>query len=227
MRRKAKYGMGAWIVAMAMVWSQATMAQGPERQRGFSPGQSAKRLAERLNLTEEQKSIAQSYLDDQRSQMQVLRSDTTLTRDQQTQRMREISQQTRDKIQSILTVEQKQLAENLRNEARQRMAERGQEQFDRTARMLDLTPEQKTQMASYLEGQRTQLQALRNDSALAREQRREQSRAIHEQTQSNIRSLLNPAQQQKLEDLRAIRSGRFGRGGQHSGPRGRGGPGPR
>jgi Spy/CpxP family protein refolding chaperone len=217
--------MAAWLVAAAMVWGQSALAQGPGQRPGFSPGRAAERLAERLNLTAEQKATVQSYLEDQRSQMQVLRNDTALTREQRAQRMREITQQTRDKIQSILTVEQRQRAEDLRNQARQRIQERAQEQFDRTARLLDLTPEQKTQMQSLLENQRTQLQALRDNTSLTQEQRREQARAIGEQTRSNIRSLLNPTQQQKLDDLRASRRGGFGRGPRRGGPRGRGGPG--
>jgi DNA polymerase/3'-5' exonuclease PolX len=199
------------------------LVQGQEPRPGFSPDQAAQRLAERLNLTEQQKSTVQSYLEDQRSQMQVLRNDTALTREQRAQRAREITQQTRDKVQSILTVEQRQRAEDLRDQARQRFQERASEQFDRTARLLDLTPEQKDQMQSYLEGQRTQLQTLRDNTALTQEQRRQQARAIGEQTRSNIRSLLNPPQQQKLDDLRASRRGGFGQGPRRGGPRGRGG----
>jgi DNA polymerase/3'-5' exonuclease PolX len=218
-----RIGIAAWMIAAAMVWSQGTLVQGQEPRPGFSPDQAAQRLAERLSLTEQQKSTVQSYLEDQRSQMQVLRNDTALTREQRAQRAREITQQTRDKVQSILTVEQRQRAEDLRDQARQRFQERASEQFDRTARLLDLTPEQKDQMQSYLEGQRTQLQTLRDNTALTQEQRRQQARAIGEQTRSNIRSLLNPPQQQKLDDLRASRGGGFGQGQRRGGPRGRGG----
>jgi DNA polymerase/3'-5' exonuclease PolX len=211
------------MIAAVMVWSQGIRAQGPGPRPGFSPDRAAERLAERLSLTEQQESTVRSYLEDQRSQMQVLRNDTALTREQRAQRMREITQQTRDKIQSILTVEQRQRAEDLRNQARQRVQERAAEQFDRAARLLDLTPEQKSQMQSYLESQRTQLQALRDNTSLTQEQRRQQARAIGEQTRSNIRSLLNPMQQQKLDDLRASRRGGFGQGPRRGGPRGRGG----
>ena len=123
--------------------------------------------------------------------------------------MREITGQTRDKIESILTVEQKQKAEDLRTQARNRVQERASEQFDRTARLLDLTPEQKTQMQSALDSQRTQLQALRDNTSLTPEARREQAQAIRQQTSNNIRSLLNPTQQQKLQDLREGARGRF------------------
>ncbi|MGH9782872.1 MAG: hypothetical protein ACRD88_01695 [Terriglobia bacterium] len=223
MRTIRNFGIAAWMMAAALVWSQGTLAQGQEPRPGFSPDRAAQRLAERLNLTEQQKSTVHSYLEDQRSQMQVLRNDTALTREQRAQRAREIAQQTRDKIQSILTVEQKQRAEDLRNQARQRVQERAAEQFDRTARLLDLTPDQKSQMQSYLDGQRTQLQALRDNTSLTQEQRRQQARAIGEQTRSGVRSLLNPTQQQKLDDLRASRSGGLGPGQRRGGPRSRGG----
>ena len=155
--------------------------------------------------------------------MQVLRNDTTLTRDQKAQRLREITQQTRDKTQSILTVEQKQKAEDLRQQARDRVQEQAGQQFDRIARLLDLTPEQKTQMQSYRDSQRTQLQALRDNTSLTPEQRRQQAQAIRQQTSNSIRSLLNPTQQQKLQDLRESARERF-RGPMRRGGRGPGGP---
>jgi len=227
MQMKLKFGMAVWALAAAVIWSQAGFAQGPQRRWGFSPDQAVQRLAEQLDFTDQQKSTLQSYFEDQRSQMQVLRNDSSLTREQREQRMREIGEQTRAKVQSILTVEQQQRAEELRNEARQSRQERGQERLERTARLLDLTPDQNTQMQSYLEDHRTQLQALRSDSTRTPEQRREQARAIHEQTQSNIRSLLDPTQQQKFDDLRASQRDAARRGRRRGGPGGwRRGPGP-
>ena len=217
--------LGFGVVIVASLGLPALHAQ---ERREFSPYRAAERLAERLNLTAEQKSRVQSYLEDQRSQMQVLRNDTTLTRDQRAQRMREITQQTRDKIQSILTVEQKQKGEDLRKQAQQRVQERAGEQFDRMARLLDLTPEQKTQIQSYRDGERTRLQALRDNTSLTPEQRRQQAQEIRQQTQNSIRTLLNPTQQQKLQDLRESGRERFqGRMGRmrQGGPQGPGGPG--
>ncbi|MBI4464863.1 MAG: hypothetical protein HY647_09190 [Acidobacteria bacterium] len=226
MERHNRIGIAALAVAAVGMWVQGVLAgppQGGPGQQGFAGGRIVERMAQQLNLSEEQKSKVQSYLEDQRSQMQTLRNDTTLTREQRLQRIREINQQTRDKMQSILSVEQKQKAEELRNQARDRVQQRAGEQFDRTARLLDLTPEQKTPMQSLLENQRTQLQALRDNTSLTPEQRREQARAIRQQTLNNIRSLLNPTQQQKLEDLRTSRPG-FGRGGLRGRPGGPMGP---
>ena len=216
----SSFGFGVVIVS-----SLGVPALHAQERREFSPGRAAERLAERLNLTEAQKSTVQSYLQDQQSQMQVLRNDTTLTRDQRAQRAREITGQTRDKIQSLLTVEQKQKAEDLRTQARERVQQRAGEQFDRTARLLDLTPEQKTQMQSVLDSQRTQLQALRDNTSLTPEARREQAQAIRQQTSNNIRSLLNPTQQQKLQDLRESGRERFRGPMRQGGPRGPAGPG--
>lgn len=208
----------AVIVVASILGATVVLAQ--QRRRGFSPERAAERLAERLNLTEEQQSTVQSYFEDQQSQMQVLRNDNALTREQRRERAREIRQQTRDKVRSILTVEQQQRSEELRNEARQNFQERRQGRFDATARLLELTPEQKNQMQSVLEEQRNQLRELRNDSSMTRDDRRGQARAIREQTQSEIGSMLDSMQQQKLEDLRALRGG-FGRGGRRGGPGGR------
>ncbi|MBI3896478.1 MAG: hypothetical protein HY313_11170 [Acidobacteria bacterium] len=202
MRSDIKIGITTLLLAAALTWVAGVRAQGPGPGDRMNPGRFVDRMAQQLNLTEEQKSRVQSYLEDQRSQMQVLRNDTTLTREQKAERMREITQQTQDKMESILTVEQKQKAEDLRQQARNQVQERAGEQFDRMGRLLDLTPEQKTQMQSYLDSQRTQLQALRDNSSLTPEQRRQQAQEIQRQTSDQIRALLNPTQQQKLQDLR-------------------------
>ena len=216
MGRTKGIGIASLLLAGVVILTQGTLAralQGPEQKRGFS----ADRITQQLNLTEEQKSRVQQYLEDSRSQLQVLRNDASLTREQRAQRMREIGQQTREKIQSLLTVEQKQKAEELRNQAQDRMRQEAGRRFDRTARLLDLTPEQKTQMQSLRDSQRAQLEALRDNTSLTQEQRRQQAQAIREQTRNNTRSLLNPTQQQKFNDLREGARERF------RGRRGRGG----
>jgi hypothetical protein len=109
----------------------------------------------------------------------------------------------------------------------QRQERMQQQMFGRLVRRLDLNDSQQATVRTYLEDQRTQLRALRDNGSLTREQRREQARTIHEQTQSKINSVLTAEQQTRLGELReqaqnrfrgAMRRGRGRRGGMMPGP---------
>jgi Spy/CpxP family protein refolding chaperone len=170
-------------------------------------------MAQELNLTEDQRTRIRGFLDDARTQIQALRNDSSLTRGQRIDRSDEIRSRTQDNIRSILTVEQQMKADDLRKQAQERMAARQQQIADRAfnglVQRLNLTESQQTTVKSYMEDQRTQLQALRNNTTLTREQRMEQARAIRQQTQDKLRSTLTTDQQQQLDQLRQQRQDRF------------------
>ena len=227
MRSKLAIGLAAFLLTVAFgIGHFARAFQTPEGPQGRGPGfPNIQRMAQELNLTEDQRTRIRGFLDDARTQAQALRNDTTLTRGQRIDRIDEIRSRTQDNIRSILTVEQQMKADDLRKQAQERMAARQQQMADRAfnglARRLNLTESQQTTVKSYMEDQRTQLQALRNNTALTREQRMEQARTIRQQTQDKIRTTLTAEQQQQLDQLRQQRQDRF-QDRMNRGPRGRG-----
>ena len=74
----------------------------------------------------------------------------------------------------------------LRAQLARRAALKGQ-----VARRLDLTEEQKTQLKATREQNRTALQALRNDTTLTREQKKEKAKEILQSARTEMRSKLN------------------------------------
>ncbi|RYD96010.1 MAG: hypothetical protein EOP50_07175, partial [Sphingobacteriales bacterium] len=66
---------------------------------------------------------------------------------------------------------------------------------------LNLTADQKAKMKSIRERQKSEMDALRNQS-LTEEQRRTQGRAIHEKYRAEMKAILTPEQQQKAEQFR-------------------------
>ena len=201
--------LGAAALAVSLMGTFPAKAQ----QAPPGPGRAGERLAQQLNLTEEQKTQVQSFREQQRTQMQALRNETSLTREQRRQRMQEIQQATRDNIRSILSAEQQMKADELRQQMQQRMEERREVFADRAlkgmSRRLDLSESQQSTIQSYLAAQKTQIQALRDNTALTQEQRREQIQTLRQQTRENIRATLTPDQQQKLDDLRQRAGQRF------------------
>lgn len=90
---------------------------------------------------------------------------------------------------------------------------------------LGLSQEQKDQMKQIRKTQREKMQAIRDDSSLSMEDRREKMRGLRKETHSKVNALLTPEQRQKVEQYRKEhRADRRGHRGPGSGPGGQGGP---
>lgn len=63
----------------------------------------------------------------------------------------------------------------------------------------NLTPDQRAQIRGVMENTRSQVEALRNDSSLSREDRRGKIGAIMQGTQAQVRAILTPDQQRQFD----------------------------
>ena len=70
---------------------------------------------------------------------------------------------------------------------------------------LNLTDEQKAKLKPILEDEGKQMQAVRGDSSLSQDQKRDKVKQIHETTNSQINDTLTPDQQKKFAALQAQR----------------------
>lgn len=73
--------------------------------------------------------------------------------------------------------------------------------LQRMTRQLNLTSDQQDKIRPILESQSKQMQDLRQDTSLTRQDRMSKMRQIHDSTMSQIKGVLNPDQQQKLEKM--------------------------
>ena len=78
---------------------------------------------------------------------------------------------------------------------------------------LNLTPEQTTQVRALFSAERTRMEALRSNSALAPDERRSQMIAIHQDGETKMRGILTPDQATKYAALEARMRERRGEGG--------------
>ena len=235
MRSKAHIGLAALVIAAvfgAAHWAGALQRpQGP----GFGPGPGrpglprVQQLARQLDLTETQKTQMQGILDNARTQLEGLRNDTAASREQKMDQMQQITQQTREQIRVLLTPEQQLKADALRQEAEQRfgaqrekMAER---MLTRLTQRLDLSESQESTIQLYLQDQKTQLDALKDNPSLTASQKFEQMQFIRQQTQEKINSVLTADQQAQLDQLRDQFQDRRGDRSRRGGRLGHGGPG--
>jgi len=70
------------------------------------------------------------------------------------------------------------------------------------AQQLDLTPQQKIKILPILRDEGPKVQAIKNDNSLSKIQKVQQIKAIHQQTDPQMKAILTPAQYEKLKTIR-------------------------
>ena len=70
------------------------------------------------------------------------------------------------------------------------------------AQQLNLTPQQKEKVLPILIDEAPKVQAIKNDNSLSRMQKMQQLRAIHQQSDPQMKAILSPEQYQKLKQIR-------------------------
>ena len=81
------------------------------------------------------------------------------------------------------------------------------------SQQLNLTPQQKAKILPILADEGPKVQNIKNNNSLTRMQKMQQIKAIHQQTDPQMKAILSPAQYQKLQAIRqqAIRDAVQGR----------------
>jgi periplasmic protein CpxP/Spy len=70
------------------------------------------------------------------------------------------------------------------------------------SQQLNLTPEQKPKVLPILADEAPKVQAIRNDNSLSKVQKIQQIKAVHQQTDPQMKAILSPAQYEKLKTIR-------------------------
>ena len=70
------------------------------------------------------------------------------------------------------------------------------------AKQLDLTPQQKVKILPILADEGPKVEAIKNDNSLSKVQKIQHIRAIHQQTDPQMKAILSQEQYQKLQAIR-------------------------
>jgi len=70
------------------------------------------------------------------------------------------------------------------------------------AQQLNLTPQQKIKILPILRDEGPKVQAIKNDNSLSRIQKVQQLKALHQQTDPQMKAILTPQQYEKLKAIR-------------------------
>jgi protein CpxP len=73
------------------------------------------------------------------------------------------------------------------------------------AKQLNLTSDQQTKVQEIFESERSQMDALRQDTSLSQQDRRSKMMDIHKGTDAQVRALLDDTQQKKWDEMQAAR----------------------
>jgi Spy/CpxP family protein refolding chaperone len=91
----------------------------------MDPDQRLAHMTKRYNLTADQQSQIKPILQDEQQQMQAMRADTSTSRDDKHAKMMSMHQENQQKIEAVLTDQQKQKFEADQQKMQQRRAEHG------------------------------------------------------------------------------------------------------
>ena len=89
-----------------------------------------------------------------------------------------------------------------------------EERLKHMTEALNLTTDQQSQIKGFMESEKTKMDALRNDTTVEGDAKREKAMQIRKDTQSSIRGVLTADQQAKFDKMQAEMKNR----GEHHGP---------
>jgi Spy/CpxP family protein refolding chaperone len=176
------------------------MAQTAPAQRG-PRGAGAERGFQQLNLSADQQSQVKQLMQYQRTQMQALRGNSSLTPEQRKDQVRQLRESNHQKMMALLSPEQQAQFKQLRQQRRGRVAAFQSGRRFQGMQALNLTEQQKDQMKPVFESSRQQMRALRQDTSLTPDQRREKIKQIRENQRAQLNTILTPEQQQQLQQM--------------------------
>lgn len=155
-----------------------------------------------LNLTAAQKQKMKENLEKMKTQKQAIQNDTSLTADQKKSKMMDLQKVSREKNASILTADQK--ATMKTNQAKKgsenRMKERKGMKGERGMKGMDLSQDQQTKMKDLRSKMQTESMAIKNDSSLTQEQKKQQIQELRKNNMEQMNQLLTPDQKLKMKD---------------------------
>lgn len=156
-------------------------------------------MMKELNLTAEQQAKIKSIREAQKAEMESMKADGKSEADKSARK--EMHEKYKAQIDAVLTAEQK-------AKMKEHMAEGRGKDFDKGDRKgkpgefgkdMNLTADQKSKLASINSEFRTKMQALQSNTALSKEQKKEQMKQLQEAHKANLKTVLTQEQIQKME----------------------------
>lgn len=195
----------AILLLTGAVQAQAQSAEkaGDRKHQGHR-----KDMAQQLNLTEDQKARFKTIREEERKELEEVKNNGSLTQDQAKARRREIHEKYREQMKAILTDEQKAEMEKGRKKGKGKDLGQWKNKKQDLPKDLNLTADQQSRMTAISAEFKTKMEAIRNNNSLSNSQKKEQFQALATEHRNQVKSILTPEQQQKMQSLRKENRGR-------------------
>ncbi len=156
---------------------------------------------EKLNLRDDQKSQIKTLNETFRQQMQDLNKNKSISTDEQKEKRKELVKEHKEKISSILTPEQrKQAQDESREYAAHKHGKMHGKRFGGMTKDLNLTPEQSTKMKDLNAALRNNIQSIRQNTSLSKEEKKEQMKSLMKKHKNDMEDLLTNEQKEQLKN---------------------------
>ena len=194
----------------------------PHHERGGD------KFAKELNLTAEQKSKLQTIREAQKKEMEALKQNGQVNNEQR----KAIHEKYKSQFEAVLTPAQKEEMDKNRKEwkgkakggegkegERKGFGKRGGEAGNRGGanfghqaaffkKELNLSADQETKLKGIFQDFQTKSKAIRSNTSLSKEQKREQMQTLSKQYMDQGKTVLNADQLKKLDEMKAKRKGK-------------------
>jgi len=191
------------VCVVALLAGAAHAQEIPDRKRGREDMITREHRGEgldELNLTADQKEKIKSLREDTRKQMDELKKDDNITVKNWRAKREAIRKDQREKIQSLLTNEQKAQLEKSRMERRAQVEEHSKARMEKMKQDLNLSEEQSAKLQKSRDELRQKMQAVRENQSLSDEAKKEQMKELMKERKENLRSILTDEQWKKLQE---------------------------
>jgi len=158
-----------------------------------------------LNLTQDQKVQFQSLNEEHRKQMAELRKNDNITVKEWNSKKDALQKDHREKMQTLLTSEQKAQLEKEKLERKAKMEERSKVRMDKLKTDLGLSDEQLVKLKSERAAAQGKIKVIREDKSLDDQAKKEQVRELMQKQKESMRSILTEEQLKKLDEQRQKR----------------------
>ena len=188
----------AVIAALVIAAGSIAVAKVESGKAGQGNCMMQERMMNALGLTDVQKAKINSICETYKPQLQTLRNDTKLTPDQKKAKLQDIRKLMRGEISAVLTPDQQKKFDQMKA----RMNDK-REGIQSALAKLGLTDDQNAKIKSIFESHKGEMKAIRDDASLTKDQKMVKTKTLHETIVGQVKGVLTPEQQKKLDDMMA------------------------
>lgn len=158
----------------------------------------------KLNLTADQQQQMKSINEATRSKISDLRKqEATITVKAYKEQMKAISKEKHEKVQAVLTPDQKQQLAKMRADREKKFDGMAKHRLEKMKKDLQLTDDQSAKIQALGAATKSKIRSIREDQSLSADQKKEQVMAVFKKQHDDMNSLLTPEQIKKREAMRA------------------------